>query len=411
VASNESPAALDDLAWLGVEPDGMTSAPRVDRYAATCDGLIASGHAYQCFCGATEFREMQPNSSGIPEAVQYDGRCRLLSEDDRKALRKGGRAPSIRLIVPPGTSVTITTVEGRSSTAAPDFDFALTRSEGGPMPAFAALVDDQVAKADIGMVEERFAAEIPYRAIIAKALGWELPRLAILPEWKGTAGALAIGELRAGGYHPRAVIQAIARAGWDPGDDIDVAAMAARFSLTDLASVVPDLDVASLRSANGAVLRALPEAERIQAVSEHLTRRGYPIAEREAGWQARFVATATAEMNTLADAELLASLLLIPTVDYDKDMARTIRLPTTQALVTEFERALEVVTTGSDAEWQEAVLRFRAKAEAPGRALGTLRMVLTGNREGPQLAPVLALLGIEKCRSRIDKARRYAGAT
>ena len=73
---------------------------------------------------------------------------------------------------------------------------------------------------------------------------------------------------------------------------------------------------------------------------------------------------------------LLASLLLIPTVDYDKDMARTIRLPTTQALVTEFERALEVVTTGSDAEWQEAVLRFRAKAEAPGRALGTLRMVI-----------------------------------
>jgi nondiscriminating glutamyl-tRNA synthetase len=408
-ASGDNGAVMDDLTWLGLEPDEVVATPKEGRYTAVADELVGRALAYPCFCGTTEFREMAPIPSGQPESHRYDGRCRGLTEDDRKALRKGGRAVAVRL-AQNGAVGAFTTRDGRTFTVSPDFDFCLIRGDSSVLPPFAALVDDHTAGATVTLIEERAATDAPYRSLIAAALGWSQPEIALLPEWTAPASTQSVRELRAAGFHPRTLLRALAATGWDPGEATTVAAMVARFQLGEVRSSSADLDLNALREINGALLASLPEAERVAAVVDHLTRHGFPLADRDPRWQARFVAACLPDLRTVADAQALASLLVISTVDYDKEAVRILRAPATQSLLLAFERTLDSLTTDEEAEWIEAVARFRQQADSPGRALGTLRLALTGTREGPNLAALLSLLGRERCRSRLDKARRYAAS-
>ena len=109
----------------------------------------------------------------------------------------------------------------------------------------------------------------------------------------------------------------------------------------------------------------------------------------------------------MADAERLAAVLTAPTVDYDPSIIRTLSRPYVGAALDWFESQLDAVPDGDIAAWRTAIQTFRQDAASPGRALATLRLVVTGHREGPALGPILGLLGHERCRARLDKARRH----
>ena len=49
----------------------------------------------------------------------------------------------------------------------------------------------------------------------------------------------------------------------------------------------------------------------------------------------------------------------------------------------------------------------RNEVDIPGRALSTIRVVLTGERTGPNLAVLTTLLGEADTRNRLEKARKY----
>ena len=203
------------------------------------------------------------------------------------------------------------------------------------------------------------------------------------------------------------MLRLAARAGWDPGEAVALTDMAKGFEMSAVQSTAPPFDMMALRRENAAVLRQITEDERVFAMVDHLDRRGYPMSAREPAWQRRFVAAVLPDLETLADAEPMAALLLTPTVDYDREVARILREPATQALITHFEGAMAGVDSVSVDAWRDVLTRFRTGTAAPGRALATLRLVMTGQRNGPNLAALLSLLGIEGCKTRIEKARRY----
>lgn len=416
VASTENRSALDDLEWLGMEADQMASPVDQKRAHEVGQELIAAGKAYPCFCSVAELREMLVNPVAFPETVLYDGRCRKLSPTDRAALERMGRKARIRVIVPeepPG----LEGVEGLEPTR-PRADFAVVEQDGSPTALFSAVLSNRDAGSTDILVDGGRAHELAHWRVVADALGWQIPALRLLPPWLSPDGlpigtkadGLTISELRARGFHPRAVIGTAARAGWDPGTAETIDAMAPAFDLAQVSGESPVLDMAAMLKRNGDTLRALDHADLVAAMADHLERKGFPFAERDARWQDRFVKAVAKEMTTLSDAEEWAALLLTPTADYDREVARVLRAPDTQELITEFEKAMDKVeNNGEDARaWRVVLGDFRRDAEAPGRALVTMRLVLTGQREGPGLPPILALLGVDGCRQRLEKARRYA---
>lgn len=416
---HEGGPTLEDLVWLGLAPANASQSDRRARCHALAEELVSRGAAYPCFCTPAELREMYVQQATNDRPVRYDGRCRRLSQSDIEVLRRAGRVPCLRLALVDGPYEIV----GPDGTRTPvDLgeldDFKLTLNDGTPADVLGDLVDDHDAGATMSLWKASKRAELGPRAVLARVLGLEAPPVAFIADWTMADGrppsaegaVLTISVLRTHGYHPKALLRAAARAGWDPGDALEIDEMASRFRLEDLSAAFPPFELASLRAENALVLQRVSEDDRVAAMVDHLERRGFPMAARDPAWQRRFVAAVLPELETLENAEPMAALLLTPTVDYDREVARVLRDPATQALITQFERAAAGVDGDEMDSWRDVLARFRASADAPGRALATLRLVLTGQRNGPNLAALLSLLGIEGCRARIEKARRYSGS-
>ena len=79
---------LDDLAWLGLELAGapVRQSERRERHDAAAAQLLATAHAYRCFCP--------------PSDERYGGRCRALPRADAERRHEAGEQNVIRFRVP-----------------------------------------------------------------------------------------------------------------------------------------------------------------------------------------------------------------------------------------------------------------------------------------------------------------------
>lgn len=78
-------AALADLAWLGLDWDGVPvrQSQRLGDYAAAIDRLRAGGLVYPCFCTRADIAASLSAPHG-PAGALYPGTCRSLHADERE---------------------------------------------------------------------------------------------------------------------------------------------------------------------------------------------------------------------------------------------------------------------------------------------------------------------------------------
>ena len=103
----------------------------------------------------------------------------------------------------------------------------------------------------------------------------------------------------------------------------------------------------------------------------------------------------------------MAGFVLTSSVSYEKASAEMLREPSTQDLIDTFEGFIKKGKTKTLKDWKGVFAKFRTQVEVPGRALSLIRLVLTGERRGPNLAVLTTLLGEEGTRNRLEKARKY----
>ena len=97
---------LDDLEWLGFDwdegprtggPDGpYWQSERYDRYTEILDAWQEKGCIYPCYCNRARLQSIASAPHPEEPPHSYDGHCRYLSADERKALRSK-KDPSWRL--------------------------------------------------------------------------------------------------------------------------------------------------------------------------------------------------------------------------------------------------------------------------------------------------------------------------
>jgi len=405
VASNENPIAIDDLEWLDIEVDAMVSTVKPNQIQEMVDKLVADGKAYVCYCSSAEEREMRPNPSGDPEDAFYDNRHRLLTDDQRKAMKKSGRVPSVRLIEDsPGTPWT--DLRGESLGAHPPHDFLIVGRDKQPTEAMKRAVEFVRGNATHLVLDAGCASMAGQMLTILEALGSLPTAVLAVPGWPpvGTE-APSLGELQASGYLPHPLRDELAATIWGPDvslDKLDVD------SVTAPSGQEEPWTLDGMAERHGAALRDMPIPELASALVAYLTTRGFPIMEREYTWQQRFARRVRSSARILQDAEPLASIILTSTVDHDRSATMLLRRPESQDLIGVVEQILDEQAEVEEPNWREVVRDLRQRVDRPGRAMSTLRLILSGQKEGPSLPTVLDLLGVEGCRSRLEKARRYA---
>jgi glutamyl/glutaminyl-tRNA synthetase len=147
--------------------------------------------------------------------------------------------------------------------------------------------------------------------------------------------------------------------------------------------------------------------DQVDAIFAHLARRGFNFEGRDKRWQKKFVDLVVEDLHTLADAESMAGYALTAGVSYEKRAAELLREDATQNLIDHFEKCIKKGKSSSLKDWKSVFAKFRGEVDVPGRALSTIRVVLTGERSGPNLAILATLLGEAGTRDRLEKARKY----
>jgi glutamyl-tRNA synthetase len=221
---------LDELRWLGLDwdegPDvGGPSAPyrqseRLPSYAAALERLRAAGLVYPCFCSRAEIAAASQAPHGpADEGPRYPGTCAALSPAE-VARRSASRRPAWRFRVPPGNVAFDDAVHGRVALDVAEAvgDFVVARADGVPAYQLAVVVDDAAMAITEVVRGDDLLSSTARQLLLYRALELSPPRFGHVPLVVGEDGArlakrhgaLSLGELRARGAHPGAVVALLA---------------------------------------------------------------------------------------------------------------------------------------------------------------------------------------------------------
>jgi len=422
-------AILAGLRWLGLAWDegpgaGGEHGPyfqalRRDLYRRYADRLLASGHAYPCFCTTDEIEARRKRQAARGEDPKYDGRCRAMGEAERAARLAAGEPHALRFALAAGDEVAWDdVVRGRVAFRRDVLDdFVLVRSDGLPTYNFACVVDDLEMAITHVVRGDDHISNTPRQLLIYDALGAAPPVFAhasmiLGPDGKrlskrhGATSVEAFGEL---GIVPEGMVNFLALLGWayDGKQEIfTLAELEKVFTLEKVGANPAVFDTQKLEWMNAQHLKRLDEAERVRRVEAFLAARGHDLSTRTAEWRATFVRALGDRLRTLADAESWGAFALRdPLVTEPEAWADLAGRAGAGPLLGELAARL-----ATDPAFTLASLEATTRALAaerglkPGEVITPARVALTGRRAAPGIFEVMWLLGRERCVSRLETA-------
>jgi nondiscriminating glutamyl-tRNA synthetase len=426
---------IDNLHWLGISWDegpqvagGEDIGPygpyhqsqRTERYAADAQRLLASGHAFYCYCTPEELEAVRRGQEARKEAPRYSGRCRTLTDAERAAFEAEGRHPAIRFRVPDERVVFDDIVRGRVEIEADALggDRVIVRSDGSPLYHFVVVVDDAAMEISHVIRGEDHISNTPLHILLFRALGYPEPVFAHLPlilnpdrtKMSKRKSQTGVSAYREQGYLPEALVNFLAFLGWSPGTEEEIFTLdelAQRFDIKSVHKGGAVFDRDRLDHLNGIYIRALTDAE--------LARRLRPFVP--AGLDDATLLGVTPlvreRLVRLADAGELVAFLAETDEEVAGRYAVEDLLPKkadAAATADALRQARESLAAVGDAAFnaEELEARCRDAAGARGWKAGDffkpIRVAVTGRTISPPLFGSMALLGRERVLHRVGLA-------
>jgi glutamyl-tRNA synthetase len=403
---------LESLDWLGLPRDGQTvfQSTRVARHAEVAHALLATGHAYHCFCTPEELDREREQARAEGRVWRYDGRWR----DRDPSLAPAGVKPVIRIKVPrEGDTVVDDLVQGQVRVANAELDdMIILRSDGSPTYNHSVVVDDH----DMGITHvirgDDHLTNTFRQVQIYRGMGWEPPRFAHLPLIHGPDGtklskrhgAQFVMEFNEQGYLPEALGNFLLRLGWGHGD-VEVLDRDEAIRLFDLDGVgrAPGrMDYGRLAHLNGIYIRQADDERLTREVLERLAHRTELALGGEAAARIRALMPALKERaKTLVELADAAAFLAHPLPLSMEPKAANLLTPEARLMLRDV--AARLAATDFSPSAIDATLR--EFAEVSGRKLGQvaqpLRAALTGSTASPGIDLTLAALGRDEALARL----------
>ena len=266
-------AILHGMDWLGLEPDGevIYQHKNTARHKAIAETLLASGHAYKCYCTAQELAAMRDAARAANQPTRYNGRCRQRSTKPDTDFVVRFKAPQS------GQIIIDDKVQGEVRFANQQMDdLILLRSDGTPTYMLSVVVDDY----DMGISHiirgDDHLTNAARQTQIYQALGWRVPIFAHIPLIHGADGAklskrhnaLGVAAYDEMGYLPSAMCNYLARLGWSHADDeiFSIAQFVEWFGLEGIGRAPARFDIEKLNHVNAQHIRMMDDAELVDIV-------------------------------------------------------------------------------------------------------------------------------------------------
>ncbi|MFA6172129.1 MAG: glutamate--tRNA ligase family protein [Kiritimatiellales bacterium] len=398
---------LEAMDWLGLNVDEapLYQSARMDAHLAAAEKLLATGHAYKEDKGGTG-----------------QGECIIFKM--------------------PGTDIEFTDlVKGALKKPAADMaDFVIVRSNGTPVFHLANVLDD-IEQKITHVIRGDDHVENTFRHIaLYKALGAPVPQFAHLPmiinaqgkPYSKRDGDAFVGDFQSKGFFGDALFNYLALLGWSPGDEREVMTrqeMIDAFDLVTVRSSPAQMDLRKLLWMNGEYMRAMKPADFAALCRKELAAAGIgiegratspteprscetarserlapPINSESAGNAAVF---ALMQERTKLPSEIVSAAAFFFSDDFaydDKAVEKKLSKPEVFQTLEKIAGILENLEKFDAETVNKALHDFVEQGGLKfGDVMPPLRIAVSGQQSGPDLAPVLAILGKENVLVRIRK--------
>jgi glutamyl-tRNA synthetase len=407
-------ALQDDLRWLGLEWQEGAGAggdrgpyrqsERGAIYAEYYRRLEETGSVYPCFCTEQQLKLSRRAQVSAGRPPRYAGTCAHLSVQEVSARQAQGAPSTLRFRVPDSEQIKfVDLVRGEQSFNTGDIgDFIIRRTDGTPAFFFCNAIDDALMGVTHVLRGDDHITNTPRQLMILAKLGLPAPQyghISLIVGADGTPlskrhGSSSVRELREAGYLPLGVVNHLARLGhhYEATGFMSLDELAAGFDLARLGSAPARHDTDQLKHWQREAI-AKADANDLWAWLGETASQLIPSAQRDS-----FLDTVRPNLTYPADGLRWAQILFTDDPTVGDDCREIIGA----AGVTFFVAVQEALDKhGAD---------FKAVADAVKQATGRkgkelfqpLRAGFTFELHGPEMGPLLVLLGVERARRRAE---------
>ena len=259
---------------VGGEYGPYVQSERKAMYLPYAEQLIASGHAYRCFCTEEELSARRGEAEARGATFRYDKRCLQLSPAEIQEKLDAGVPYVIRQNVPVSGQTSFTDMIFGTITVDNDTldDNVLIKADGMPTYNFANVIDDHTMAITHVMRGMEYLSSTPKYNLLYEAFGWEIPKYIHMTPIMEDAQhklskrnhAASYIDLVNDGYLKEAIVNYIALLGWNPGDEREkftLPELVEAFSVEGMSKSPAIFDLEKLTWFNFEYIRALPESE------------------------------------------------------------------------------------------------------------------------------------------------------
>ncbi|AKI97220.1 glutamate--tRNA ligase [Kosmotoga pacifica] len=422
---------IESLLWLGISwdegPDiGGPFGPyrqseRKLIYKQMAEQLLREGKAYEVYAYPDEIKALHDKlmAQGKPPHYSEEMFKEFDTPSRRREFEQKGLTPAIFFKIPRKDFAFFDLVKGEVIFKEGSLgDFTIMRSNGLPIYNFAVVVDDMLMEISHVIRGDDHLPNTLKQLALYEAFGVIPPKFAHVsmilgPDGKKLSkrhGATSVEEFRDRGFLPEALVNYLVLLGWSHPDGKEIMTineMIKEFSVERLNSSAAVFDEAKARWMNGIYIR--------EADTERLTELSIPyivssglMTEEEARsnikWLRKAIESVKKSVDELSEIPQKLAVYFEEPEPY-KISSTDENTKTLIKIFFAMRDAFDVLDSW-DHNSVVSTIKKILKEYKPDRKLfySTLRKILTGKDEGPELVEILFLLGRNKVIDRIEKA-------
>jgi glutamyl-tRNA synthetase len=421
------------LRWIGLDWDegpevGGPYGPyrqteRFELYREAARKLLDSGLAYHDFATPEELAQFRERARAEGRQPIYTGGpYREMNPEEARRRAKTGEPFTVRMKTPrEDKTVVEDLIRGPVTFENANIeDFVLMKSTDTPTYNFAAAVDDAHMRISHVIRGDDHLSNTPRQILIYKALGYEPPAFAHVPQVLGPDkkklskrhGAASVEDFAAQGYLPEALFNYLALLGAGYAADEEIFSpdeLAERFRIDRVSGNPAVFDEKKLTSINAIYLRRQTPEELALIAAPMLVQSGVASPEeleRDMPRLTEIMALLRDRLNRTTEIPGAAGYFYGAELRYDpEEFEKQLGKEFVRETFPELLGRLEALPEWTEEAIEEAVRGLAAEKEKGARHLiHPLRFAATGRTVSAGLFETLALLGRERTLLRVEKA-------
>ena len=426
---------IDGMTWLGLDWDEgpYFQTDFSDDHKKAAEQLLASGHAYKCFCSKETLDQKREAAMAAKQDVRYDGTCRNLSPEEIAEKEADGIPSVIRFKVDrlDGKVAYKDEVLGSIERAYNDIeDFVIVRSNGKPLYLLCNVVDDIRDRISHIIRGQDHMSNTTRQVLLYKALDAPVPVFAHMPLTldlqkrkisKRTHGeVVSVQWYREMGFIPWALVNFLVLLGWNPGTDQEIFSKEELIQAFSLERINKSNSIFNYRkgdpkfftdpkaiSINAHYLRTMPIEEIAGMIKDDFKKEGIWDDAYDGEKKQWFLSTLDlirSRFHTLKDFARLGRAYFADDFEFDPKALKknVLKRPELKELLPALAVELEPVEPWDLETTEDAVRKFAETRQLKaGIVINGVRTVLTGQLKGPGIFDVMVAIGKKRVISRL----------